>query len=1690
MLDYEYNYFMVTTPAAREYAKRVEEEAKSRQSHLSKEQRAFFDKSDLCLNSGKLLDALIDALDNGVLPSVYIAKNMEWIFGTYILPRHRNAVLWAVDHCIDWPYTGGLFRPTIRSRRYRVHCLNIVNLLHDFYMCSMVDFDLCDILEQKLPLDALEYINSRDRGYCPALIAYELDSGNSRLEGILNECILGYGYLHRRMIEGIVKSSNPRLHQALGKLLLAAELQEGLRQAICERADLGTIGAFFEIWNVIEQNNLIRYSSIRRAIGTWTGLITEESSKIERINEKIVPLLSRCLRDGNAREECLNSTDSMHIHAALFATGFYCIEDVHTLLCELMENGTAHQVLTAGYYASSMQYPWIHSLAKAAILRFPERKDIIAVYLKEFINTVHKKDVAPERLTEYFNSREEACRCYDILMQLNNRMKKNTEMISPCIFPWYAVNLERGMLVYKLSLLSLILDDAEKIDLACRMIPQCLPELRSRCATLLLKNPVRPAQFAALCACLGDREKSTRQSAFQIANNLPIETLDIRMLEDLLRMKSSDLRMKVITLLMRQTDDRLADSIRRLHADKKEEKRCAAYDLMLQTLKEDARASLKFVVIELCQNAAAESARERILLDRVRELLGNAEPDPVEALFSEADAYNPQVSIDSEDLSVFLHYFPDSSLGENASAKKYCPSCKQAMEDLESLSMLIEAHKEDSFQSAYGQTYFLGYDLERKIRILRPDAALPFSELWNSWYDRLNSPERCLRAFVVSESNGSAPALDRLYGAGYNCASLPGYMELIRIVLYHLVNRHLPKDTLAQLARVAGTMIVNDFSDAEFALQDVGLKLHIGISTILSHPQAAMLLIHLLQNSKANFQLRVAMYNRCKAYYYAKAHRQVLKELESYGFPLRTDISEYLYPYGKYTHDLKSGEGLLPTPETYLRYWFQGAISERTLLYYFFRSGQLCSALEVLTTAQCLLQSVPGRRGINPLIPWRITRLLGHREATQDDQAFIHAVSLLADKVISAILEVELKRGDSETPYSPAISGIQCIRGTTYFARILAALGKDTLVRNIPYEFGCSKRTVMSHLLLVSAPAESDDVQALRRAVEKYGLSKQRLIEAAMYAPAWVDLIGAYLEIPGFASAAYYFMAHMNEVFDARRMARISQFTPLTAEELNKGAFDLQWFYSAHDQLGDDVFDQLYDAAKYISDGARHIRARKYADAALGKMNVPETEAQIHQKRNLDLLMAYSLIPLQGDQDLLRRYLFIQDFMRQSKQFGGQRIANEKRAGQMALINLASNAHIPDVTRLTLRMEAQLMEDNRDLFEPHEVDDVVVWIQVDVRGSASILCEKAGKPIKSIPARLKKDPYILRIVEAKKAFAEQYRRAKRLFEEAMEEETSFTVSEIALLMTNPVAHSVLKSLVFGDGCHFGRMENGALTDVEGHTIQLDGGQSIFVAHPVHLQKANVWTAWQRKLFAEQCVQPFKQVFRELYVKTKEELGCTESMRYSGNQIQPNKVIACLKARRWIADPEMGLQKIYYKENVIVNLYAQADWFTPADAEAPTLEWVAFANRKTHQPMKIEELPDVLFSEVMRDVDLAISVAHAGQVDPETSHSTIEMRAALLQLTLPMLGLENVRIVENRAIIEGSLGNYAIHLGSGVIHRQGGATICVLPVHSQHRGRIFLPFADDDPKTAEILSKVILFAEDKKIKDPSILEQLR
>ena len=697
------------------------------------------------------------------------------------------------------------------------------------------------------------------------------------------------------------------------------------------------------------------------------------------------------------------------------------------------------------------------------------------------------------------------------------------------------------------------------------------------------------------------------------------------------------------------------------------------------------------------------------------------------------------------------------------------------------------------------------------------------------------------------------------------------------------------------------------------------------------------------------------------------------------------------------------------------------------------------------------------------------------------------------DNITSLVLDRELVRGDTETEYSKALLSMRRIYGIRYFVRILLALGNDALDRSIYYYYGygnraISKKESLSHLLCICIPDPKDgdakeQAKELKKLVKGTDIKESRLIEAGLYSPEWLPVINEYLGWDGFTSGCYYFMAHMNERFDDKKAAMIAKYTPLTEEELNTGAFDINWFKEVYGSLGEKRFNEIYKAAKYISDGAKHTRARKYSDAAVGKMDAKETEKQIEDKRNKDLLMAYALIPAES-KEIKNRYAFIQKFLKGSKQFGAQRRASEKAASEMAVKNLAKASGYDDDTRFTLKMEREISSELLGFFTPHVVGEYTLYLEADEEGKVSVAAEKAGKKLKSMPAAIKKDEYVLDIQEAKKSFTEQYRRTKKMLEEAMENETQYLAEEILDLSSDPVSGAIVNRLLYksADGDFFG-----FAADIKDAGLKAD--ERLVVAHPYHLFKAGRWHEFQKICFEKEIRQPFKQIFRELYIKTDDEMQQLRSERYAGNQINPKITVGTLRNRRWIADADEGLQKVYYKENLIATIYALADWFSPSDIEAPTLEWVAFYDRKTFKEKPISEIPDIIFSEVMRDVDLAVSVAHAGGIDPEMSHSTIEMRKAIAEFVIPMFKLKNVTFTDSHALIKGERANYSVHLGSGVIHQEGGPMLNVLPVHSQNRGRIFLPFVDDDPKTAEVLSKIIFFAEDQKIKDPYILQQL-
>jgi len=702
----------------------------------------------------------------------------------------------------------------------------------------------------------------------------------------------------------------------------------------------------------------------------------------------------------------------------------------------------------------------------------------------------------------------------------------------------------------------------------------------------------------------------------------------------------------------------------------------------------------------------------------------------------------------------------------------------------------------------------------------------------------------------------------------------------------------------------------------------------------------------------------------------------------------------------------------------------------------------------------------------------------------------------VARVLVDRIVETEENRGELPTDLTAHARSIQRFEGGTHFCKLLAALGKESFFRGYAYSGDTTKKAILSQLLKRCYPAREDTPEQLAVLLKQTDISDKRLAEAVMYAPQWAGFAEKILGWQGLKCGVWFFHAHINETFSAEKETEVAVYSPISPQQFNDGAFDKNWFFQAYDQLGEKRFQILYKSAKYITSGSnQHRRSQLYVDAVLGRLNAQELAKEIVEKRNQEKLRCYPLIPIpEGDQqEALRRYEFIQKFLKESKQFGAQRRESEKKACATAMENLAITTGILDVNRLTWQMESAKLTEIRPYLEPVEREGVTLRLVIDGEGNASLSMEKSGKTVKTVPKSLAKDEYLLELKSLAKDLKEQKRRGIESMERAMVESTRFHGDELINLLGNPVLCPLVKSLVWTDEISRGflSLEGGRLILTALHGEEsLPDTVSLRIAHPYDLQAAGEWADYIHLLYQKKQVQPFKQVFREYYPITGDEIqeGLV-SRRYAGHQVQPKKTVALLKGRGWTVDYEEGLQKVCYRENLIVRMYAMADWFSPAEIEAPTLETVRFYDRDTGEPVELKDVPPIVFSETMRDIDLVVSVAHVGGLDPEASHSTVEMRIAIARELTQLLKLQNVSWLNAHAKIQGKLGAYSVHMGSGVVHAEGRGMIAILPVHSQARGHIFLPFADDDPKTAEIMSKILLLAEDSKIKDPMILNQI-
>jgi hypothetical protein len=299
-------------------------------------------------------------------------------------------------------------------------------------------------------------------------------------------------------------------------------------------------------------------------------------------------------------------------------------------------------------------------------------------------------------------------------------------------------------------------------------------------------------------------------------------------------------------------------------------------------------------------------------------------------------------------------------------------------------------------------------------------------------------------------------------------------------------------------------------------------------------------------------------------------------------------------------------------------------------------------------------------------------------------------------------------------------------------------------------------------------------------------------------------------------------------------------------------------------------------------------------------------------------------------------------------------------------------------------------------------------------------------------------------------------------------------------------------------------------------------------------------------------QPFKQAHREVYVLTDAERRTgTYSNRFAAHVLRQHQFNALCAARGWRSKLRMmvddsyppayrelahwGLRVEYWIEGIgdeygrdtnesgaylrigtdQVRFYNSTAAMNDAHAGGGGYTSAAAGpgTDNVNLPLPLEQIPPLVFSEILRDVDLFVGVSSVGN-DPSWQDGgpegrfrtywqhysfgelseTAKTRRAVLERLVPRLKIaDRCSFSDKFLIVRGDLRTYKIHLGSSnILMEPNDQYLCIVPDRSPARGGesdLFLPF-EGDSVLSVVLSKAFLLAADRKIADPSITGQIR
>jgi len=340
----------------------------------------------------------------------------------------------------------------------------------------------------------------------------------------------------------------------------------------------------------------------------------------------------------------------------------------------------------------------------------------------------------------------------------------------------------------------------------------------------------------------------------------------------------------------------------------------------------------------------------------------------------------------------------------------------------------------------------------------------------------------------------------------------------------------------------------------------------------------------------------------------------------------------------------------------------------------------------------------------------------------------------------------------------------------------------------------------------------------------------------------------------------------------------------------------------------------------------------------------------------------------------------------------------------------------------------------------------------------------------------------------------------------------------------------------------------SLVDSTGNPFEPDAKAEVSLWHPIDAERDEI-LAWRAFFEDRRIRQPFKQAHREVYLLTDAERNTgVYSNRFAAHVLKQHQFNALCAVRNWknklrlLVDaefppahrvlPAWRLRAEYWIEGVgddygadtndagvfnyvvtdQVRFYRIDTALNQAQAGSGSYAMYADPDDATNEPVDLEDIPPIVLSEILRDVDLFVGVASVGN-DPnwadggpegryleywhdysfgELSGTATTRRDVLARLVPRLKIAQRCEVGDKFLTVRGDIRTYKIHLGSGnILMEPNDQYLCIVPgqrMVKEGDGKVFLPF-EGDRTLAIILSKAFMLADDTKIKDPTIVSQI-